>query len=144
MRQDEAAASELTLIAMAWTAKTSYGSASVMNHKSSSAAFSASILPPVIAGIFAIAVFVVDTVTPLDIAVAVLYVVVVLMAGNYFQLRGVLLVSMGCLALTVLSFLLTHGFTADGCSCQMSHECCCNRSDHVTRFEKSIGQHGVA
>jgi two-component system sensor kinase FixL len=36
-----------------------------------------------------------------------------LMAGNYFQLRGVLLVSMGCLVLTVLSFLLTHGFTAD-------------------------------
>ena len=84
-----------------------------MNHKSSPAALSASILPPLIAGIFAIAVFVVDTVTPLDIAVAVLYVVVVLMAGNYFKLRGVLLVSMGCLVLTVVSYLLSHGFTAD-------------------------------
>ena len=61
----------------------------------------------------AVAVFIVDTVTPLDIAVAVLYVVVVLLAANYFQRRGVLLVSMGCLTLTVLSFLLTHGFVAD-------------------------------
>jgi two-component system sensor kinase FixL len=84
-----------------------------MNQSSSPAALSASVLPPLIAGLFAIAVFVVDTVTPLDIAVAVLYVVVVLMAANYFQLRGVLLVAMGCLALTVVSFLVSHGLAAD-------------------------------
>jgi two-component system sensor kinase FixL len=84
-----------------------------MKHNLPSAASPASVLPPVIAGLFAFAVFIVDTITPLDIAVAVLYVVVVLMAANYFQLRGVLLVSMGCLALTVVSFLLTHGFTSD-------------------------------
>jgi two-component system sensor kinase FixL len=84
-----------------------------MNQRPSRAGTSTSVLPPVIAGLFALAVFIVDTVTPLDIAVAVLYVVVVLMAANYFQLRGVLLVSMGCLALTVLSFLLTHGFVSN-------------------------------
>jgi two-component system sensor kinase FixL len=84
-----------------------------MINKSTPAAVSASILPPLTAGLFAIAVFVIDTITPLDIAVAVLYVVVVLLAANYFNLRGVLLVSMGCLSLTVLSFLLVHGFTAD-------------------------------
>jgi two-component system sensor kinase FixL len=84
-----------------------------MIQKSTPAALSASILPPMIAGLFAIAVFIVDTITPLDIAVAVLYVVVVLMAANYFNLRGVLLVSMGCLVLTVVSFLIVHGFTAD-------------------------------
>jgi two-component system sensor kinase FixL len=84
-----------------------------MIQKSTPAALSASILPPMIAGLFAIAVFIVDTITPLDIAVAVLYVVVVLMAANYFNLRGVLLVSMGCLVLTVLSFLIAHGFEAD-------------------------------
>ena len=84
-----------------------------MNDRPSHAAVFTSVLPPLIAGIFAIAVFIVDTVTPLDIAVAVLYVVVVLLAANYFQLRGVLLVSMGCLALTVLSYLLTHGVAAD-------------------------------
>jgi two-component system, LuxR family, sensor kinase FixL len=94
-------------------AKDIYGSVSEMNYKSSPVALSASVLPPVIAGLFALAVFIVDTVTPLDIAVAVLYVVVVLMAANFFQLRGVILVSMGCLALTVLSFLLVHGFSAD-------------------------------
>ena len=42
-----------------------------------------------------------------------LYVVVVLLAANYFQRRGVLMVSLGCIVLTVLSFLLTHGFVAD-------------------------------
>src|SRR5688572_9527217 len=84
-----------------------------MNQNSSPAALSASVLPPLIAGLFAIAVFVVDTVTPLDIAVAVLYVVVVLMAANFFQLRGVLLVALGCLALTVVSFLVSHGLAAD-------------------------------
>src|SRR5262245_18022174 len=84
-------------------AKTDVGrGANAMMHKSTPAALSASILPPMIAGLFAIAVFIVDTITPLDIAVAVLYVVVVLMAANYFNLRGVLLVSMGCLVLTVL------------------------------------------
>src|SRR5258705_919194 len=91
----------------------SYGGACEMNYKSSPATPSASVLPPLIAGIFAIGVFIVDTLTPLDIAVAVLYVAVVLIAAGYYQQRGVLLVSMGCLALTVLSFMLTHGFTAD-------------------------------
>jgi len=92
---------------------TTFSEADEMHQKSSPADLSASIFPPLIAGIFAIAVFIVDTVTPLDIAVAVLYVLVVLLAANYFQLRGVLLVSMGCLTLTVLSFLLVHGFATD-------------------------------
>jgi PAS domain S-box-containing protein len=39
----------------------------------------------------------------------VLYVIVVLIAANFLQRRGVLLVAAACLALTVLSFLLTHG-----------------------------------
>lgn len=63
------------------------------------------------AGALAIAIFVVDAITPLDIAVAVLYVVVVLMAANALDRRGVLLVSAGCLALTVVAYLLAHGLT---------------------------------
>lgn len=63
--------------------------------------------------LFAAAIFVVDTYTPLDIAIAVLYVVVVLMAANSFDRNGLLLVTFACLALTVTSFLLTHGFEAD-------------------------------
>ena len=43
--------------------------------------------------LFAVAIFLVDTFTPLDIAIAVLYVVVVLTAANLFERRGLLLVS---------------------------------------------------
>jgi PAS domain S-box-containing protein len=66
---------------------------------------------PIAAGAFAVGIFVIDTFTPLEVAVAVLYVVVVVMAANFFQRRGILLVSIGCLALTVLSYLLEHGPT---------------------------------
>ena len=74
-----------------------------------SSAVAASPVLPLIAGAFAIGIFLVDTITPLDIAVGVLYVIVVLIAANFLQRRGVLLVAAACLALTVLSFLLTHG-----------------------------------
>jgi two-component system sensor kinase FixL len=80
-----------------------------MEHKPPSPASSASPIFLVIAGVFAIGIFLVDTIAPLDIAIAVLYVVVVLLAANFLQRRGVLLVAAACLALTVLSFLLTHG-----------------------------------
>jgi PAS domain S-box-containing protein len=63
--------------------------------------------------LFAIAIFVVDTFTPLDIAIAVLYVVVVLMAANLFDRTGVLLVTFACLVLTITSFLLSHGLEVD-------------------------------
>jgi PAS domain S-box-containing protein len=85
-----------------------------MNHKSPPAAGAASPLLPIIAGAFAVAIFIVDTVTPLDIAIAVLYIVVVFLAANYFQRRGVLLVASGCLAMTVLSYLLSHDLAVDG------------------------------
>jgi PAS domain S-box-containing protein len=84
-----------------------------MGYRSLSPGFAASFILPVTAGVFAIGIFIVDTITPLDIAVAVLYVIVVLVAGAYFQRRGVLLVSTGCLALTVLSYLLSHGFSTE-------------------------------
>jgi two-component system, LuxR family, sensor kinase FixL len=67
----------------------------------------------VIAGAFAIGIFVIDTATTLDIAIAVLYVIVVLLAANFLQRRGVLLVSSGCVALTVLSYFLSHHLAAD-------------------------------
>jgi PAS domain S-box-containing protein len=58
------------------------------------------------------AIFVVDAITPLDVAVAVLYVVVVLLAANFLERRGVLLVAAGCLSLTVVAYLLAHGLSA--------------------------------
>jgi two-component system, LuxR family, sensor kinase FixL len=72
--------------------------------------------PPVlaaIAGTVAIGIFLIDTFTPLDIAIAVLYVVVVLIAASLFQRRGVLLVSSACLALTLLSYFIQHVPEAD-------------------------------
>ena len=47
----------------------------------------------------------------MDIAIAVLYVIVVLMAANFLRRRGVILVSLSCAGLTVLSFILQHGYS---------------------------------
>jgi len=63
---------------------------------------------PILAAIVAIAIFVVDTVTPLDIAIAVLYVAVVLLAMDFAGQSGILVVAAGCAALTVLSYFITH------------------------------------
>ena len=84
-----------------------------MQDKSASPASATSSFLPVVAAAFAIAIFLADTLTTLDIAVAVLYVVVVLMAANFLERRGVLLVGLGCMALTVVSYLLSHGLTGD-------------------------------
>ncbi|MRW88645.1 PAS domain-containing protein [Duganella sp. FT80W] len=53
-------------------------------------------------------IFVIDTFSPLDMAIAVMYVVVVLISASIWQRRGVLLATAGCMALTVMSYLLTH------------------------------------
>jgi hypothetical protein len=47
---------------------------------------------PLTAAILATAIFILDTVTDLEIAAAVFYVVVVLMSVSFCQMRGVLLV----------------------------------------------------
>ena len=62
-----------------------------------------------VVGLLAIGIFVVDTFILLPDAVAVLYVVVVLLSVAFLQWRGVLLVSLGCAALAVLGYLLQHG-----------------------------------
>ena len=71
-------------------------------------------LSAVLAAVMAVGVFLVDTVTPASFAVAVLYGVVVLLAGNRWRGRALVLVAMGCVALTLLSFGLTHALAADG------------------------------
>jgi signal transduction histidine kinase len=77
-----------------------------MNHKLSSLAF-----VPIAAATVAITIFVVDTLT--RPAVAVLYVVVVLFAVRFFERRGVLLVSLGCIVLTMLSVVLSGDVSAE-------------------------------
>jgi two-component system, LuxR family, sensor kinase FixL len=64
-----------------------------------------------IAGTLAIIIFAIDTFIPFDIAIAVLYVIVVLMAANSLRRRGVILVSLACVALTVVSYMLQHGYS---------------------------------
>ena len=87
--------------------------ASEMQPKSPSPKFSASSLVLVGAIALTVGIFIIDTATTLDIAIAVLYVVVVFVAASFLQRRGVLLVAAGCVALAVLSFLLSHGLSAD-------------------------------
>jgi PAS domain S-box-containing protein len=82
-----------------------------MRHKRSYPTPEISPLVPVMAGALAVAIFLVDALTSLDMAVAVLYVVVVLLAANFLDRRGLLLVSAGCAVLTVLAYLLAHGLT---------------------------------
>lgn len=69
---------------------------------------------PLIAATLAIAIFIVDTATPLDIAVAVLYVAVVLLAMDFTGRDGIIVVAAACAALTVLSFAITHGEDENG------------------------------
>lgn len=57
--------------------------------------------------VLALGIFVADTVTELEVAVAVFYVAVVLVAVGAFQRRGVILVSAACMVLTVISYFLT-------------------------------------
>jgi PAS domain S-box-containing protein len=58
---------------------------------------------PILAGTIAVGIFILDTLAPLDIALAVLYVAVVLIAARFLRRRGVLLVALGCVGLAVLS-----------------------------------------
>ena len=51
-------------------------------------------------------IFIVDTVTVLDIAIATLYVVVVLIAARFCKPRGVVLVGLGCMGLSIISWAL--------------------------------------
>ncbi len=65
--------------------------------------------PRVAALAIALAVFLFDVLSPIEGAVAVLYVVVVLIAARAFSRRGVVLTAVGCLALTATAYLISHG-----------------------------------
>ena len=78
-----------------------------MTHQAPTPAKAASRILPVATAMFAIGIFIADAITTQEIAVAVLYVVVVLMAARFCQVRGVLIVSVGCAVLAALGFFLT-------------------------------------
>jgi PAS domain S-box-containing protein len=60
---------------------------------------------PVIGAAIALGIFILDTITRAE--VAVLYVGVVLLSARFLQKRGIVLASLGLMALTVLSYLLS-------------------------------------
>ncbi|MBI3702882.1 MAG: hypothetical protein HY244_03285 [Rhizobiales bacterium] len=70
------------------------------------AALHSSFVLPIATLALAIAIFTADSLTDLEIAAPVLYVVVVLMSVRFCSRRGVILVSLGCMTLTVLSYFL--------------------------------------
>jgi signal transduction histidine kinase len=78
-----------------------------MKHQSSLRWNAARWVLPVVTGALAVGIFILDTVTDLEIAVDVLYVIVVLLSASFCRRRGILLVSAGCMGLTVLSHFVT-------------------------------------
>ena len=62
---------------------------------------------PFSAIVLAAVIFIADTVTDLEIAVPAFYTVIVLIAVRFCKKRGVVLVGVGCIALTLLSDLVT-------------------------------------
>jgi signal transduction histidine kinase len=64
------------------------------------------------AALIAAAIFIADTLTRLEVAVAVLYVAVILIAIRVFERRGVLIVALACVALMILSYFLSREDTS--------------------------------
>lgn len=63
---------------------------------------------PVITGLIAILIFAIDTLIMIDFAVAVLYVIVVMLAPRFTTRRGIIIIAAGCMTLTAVSFAITH------------------------------------
>ncbi len=62
----------------------------------------------------ALGVFILDTITPAENVLAVLYVGVVLLSTRFLQKRGVVLASLGLISLTGLSYLLSEHESSPG------------------------------
>ena len=98
-------------VAVAW--RKSPADAARPGQKLARSQITASPMLPLAAGAIAIGIFLFDTISTLEIAIAVVYVVVVLIAAVFLSRRDVLIVSSACAALTVLSYLLTHQIRVD-------------------------------
>jgi class 3 adenylate cyclase len=67
-----------------------------------------------VAAALASAIFLIDTLSSLQFAVASLYVIVVLIAAHDLDRQGAVITGAACALLTVLSYVLVHGFAVDG------------------------------
>lgn len=62
---------------------------------------------PVATAVLATGIFIADTVTRVEFAVPVLYVLVVLLSARFCKPPGVAMIAAGCAALTILSYVIT-------------------------------------
>jgi PAS domain S-box-containing protein len=69
--------------------------------------FFTSVRLPVATAVLATGIFIADTGTRVEFAVAVLYVAVVLLSARFCKPPGVALIAAGCAALTILSYVIT-------------------------------------
>jgi two-component system sensor kinase FixL len=65
------------------------------------------LLLPTLAVIITVAIFIVDALPSLRIAIAVMYVTVVLLSATFLRRRGVLWVTLGCMALTAVGYAMS-------------------------------------
>ncbi len=77
-------------------------------------AFGPKAVMPLLALTVALAVFLCDLASSLGIAVAVLYVIVIVMAVSFASARGLVWTGLGCIGLTLLAYGLEHGEAAPG------------------------------
>jgi signal transduction histidine kinase len=80
-----------------------------MSERSRLPARTRSSVQALLAAALALAIFVVDAIPAVQVAVTVLYVLVVLLSASVCSRRGVLLVGGGCVVLTVAGFLISDG-----------------------------------
>ena len=73
-----------------------------MEYESPSPAAGTSRVLPIAAAVVAIAIFIFESMSPIEVTAGVLYVAVVQMAVRFCRPRVVLIVALGCTALTVL------------------------------------------
>jgi len=68
----------------------------------------------ILAAAIALVVFLIDALTPLDIAIAVLYVVVVLLVASTGNRTATVTTAWGCVVLTLVGFVLSHDENVSG------------------------------
>lgn len=69
---------------------------------------------PFLAIVLAICIFLVDTLSSLHFTVASLYAAAILIGARDFECTGIIFSGLSCVALTALSYILTHGITFVG------------------------------
>lgn len=62
-------------------------------------------------------IFLIDSLSSLDVAIAVLYIMVILISVELFSRRGLLRVAYLCIGLTLIAFFVSHGLDWDDESC---------------------------